>query len=61
MKNMVVLQLNDDGNLHCRQLTDEGVEFVREFGKTQGTRDPYWEEGGTIVLDELIEILNKER
>ena len=61
MKNMIVLQIDDDDNLYCHQLTDEGVEFVRENGEDQVTRSPYWEEGGTIVLDELMEILNKDR
>jgi hypothetical protein len=56
MKNMVVLQKNEDGNIHCRQLSEEGIVHAKS---TDSTED-MWEEGGTILLDELEEILDRE-
>jgi hypothetical protein len=58
MQNIVVLYKLDDGTICCKQLTEKGLEYVND-----GTLEDlgYWEEGGTITLDELEEILNKER
>lgn len=58
MKNMVVLYKNDDGDLHCRQLTEEGRRHVRAERVEGGT--VYWEDGGTVLPEELEEILNRE-
>jgi hypothetical protein len=55
MKNMIVLQKLDDGSIWCQQITVKGKEFIKVY-KDQGM----WEEGGTIVLDEIDEILNRE-
>jgi hypothetical protein len=56
MRNMVVLQKNDDGSVHCRQLSEEGIVHAKSTEST----DDMWEEGGTILLDELEEILDRE-
>jgi hypothetical protein len=58
MQNMVVLYKLDDGTIYCKQLTEKGLEYMNE----DTIEDlGYWEEGGTITLDELEEILDKER
>lgn len=59
MKNMVVLYQTDDGEIYCKQLTKKGIEYVTEVGYDEDP-DGYWEEGGTIFLDELVEILDKD-
>jgi hypothetical protein len=46
----------EDGSIHCSQITEKGKEWV----ETGTVDDGYWEEGGTITLDEIEEILNKE-
>jgi len=56
MKNMVILQKNEDGNIYCQQITEKGIEYVNSDVEDEG----YWEEGGTILPDELEEILNRE-
>lgn len=55
MKNIVVLQKDDDGNIHCKQISEKGREYIKVY-EDQGM----WEEGGTILLDELDEILDRE-
>jgi len=55
MKNMVILQ-KEDGAIYCQQITEKGKKFLENNEKDDG----YWEEGGTITLDELEEILDKE-
>lgn len=55
MKNIVLLY-NEDGNLYCQQITEKGKEYVEADLEDHGM----WEEGGTIVLDELDEILDRE-
>lgn len=55
MKNMVVLQKLDDGTIYCQQISPKGKEYLKVY-EDQGM----WEEGGTILLDELEEILDKE-
>lgn len=57
MRNVVVLYKNEDDQIVCRQLSEAGIAH-RKSGKTEG--EDYWEEGGTILLDELEEILDKE-
>ena len=56
MKNMVLLQKDDDGNIVCQQLSEKGRQYVKSDIEDGG----YWEEGGTILLDEIDEILDKE-
>jgi len=58
MKNMVVLQKNEDGNIYCKQISEKGREF--HLDPTSEKDEGYWEDGGTILLEELEEILNKE-
>jgi len=56
MRNMVILQKTENGNIYCKQITEAGKK--EHFSKTY---DPgFWEDGGTIVLDELEEILDRE-
>ena len=58
MKNMVVLQKNEDGKIYCKQISEKGKEF--HLTPIEESDEGYWEKGGTILLDELEEILNKE-
>ena len=59
MNNVIVLYKNEDGSIYCHELTEKGVKYW-ESGDEEGWE--YWKEGGTIVvLDEIEEILNKER
>ena len=55
MKNMIVLQKLDDGSIYCQQLSTKGKEYIKVY-KDQGM----WEDGGTITLDEIEEILDRE-
>lgn len=56
MKNVVILQKDDNGKIYCQQITKKGIEYMKETDVDNG----YWEDGGTILLDELEEILDKE-
>jgi hypothetical protein len=56
MKNIVILQKDEDGNIYCQQITQKGIDFINEENEDLG----YWEEGGTILLSELEEILDRE-
>ena len=56
MNNMIVLQKNEDGNIYCQQITQKGKKYVEGTEKDE----EYWEEGGTILLDEIEEILNRK-
>ena len=56
MKNMVVLKKDEDGNIYCWQISEQGIE---EWENEED--NDYWDAGGTILLDELEEILDKER
>lgn len=57
MKNIIVLQKDEDDNIFCQQITEKGIEFYNNAEDDEGM----WEDGGTITLDEIEEILNKER
>jgi hypothetical protein len=57
MKNMVVLQKNKEGQIHCKQISEVGKEFHLD---SDGETTDMWEDGGTILLDELEEILDRE-
>lgn len=57
MKNMVVLHKDEVGDIICKQLSPFGIDAV----KAEAFRgEDYWEEGGTILLEELEDILDKE-
>lgn len=58
MRNVVVLYKNEDDYIVCRQLSEKGIESYKAGGGDEG--EGYWEEGGTILLNELEEILDKE-
>lgn len=61
-RNMVVLFKTSDGQIYCKQITPEGLEAIGgNFDKESEFEDIYWEAGGTITLDELDEILSKDR
>lgn len=60
MKNVVILQKDEDGRIHCSQITKEGVEYAMNPDIVAEKNVQYWEEGGFIELDELEEILDKE-
>lgn len=57
MRNVVVLYKNEDDYIVCRQLSEKGIESYKAGGDES---EGYWEEGGTILLNELEEILDKE-
>ncbi len=56
MKNIITLQKDGDGNIYCSQVTEAG----KEYAKLQKESSGYWENGGTITLDEIEEILDKD-
>jgi len=56
MKNMVILYKTEDGGIYCQQITKKGKEYVEADMPGHGC----WDDGGTIVLSELEEILNRE-
>ena len=56
MKNIIVLQKEEDGSILCQQITEKGIEFY--LGDNEDHE--MWEDGGTITLDEIEEILNRE-
>ena len=57
MKNVVVLYKDEDELIYCHKLSKKGVAFYLDETSVD---DGYWEEGGTIVLSELEEILDSE-
>lgn len=59
MKNMVVLFKTEDGKLYCKQATKAGLQYSED--SYEGDSSEWWEEGGTILLEELMEILDSER
>lgn len=59
MNNMILLQKKEDGTIFCSQITEKGKEYVEIFDDA-GIDKGYWEDGGTITLDEIDEILNRE-
>lgn len=56
MKNIITLQKDKDGKIYCRQVTEAGKEYV----KLQKEDSGYWEHTGTITLDEIEEVLDKD-
>jgi hypothetical protein len=57
MKSVVVLYKDEEGLIYCHKLSKKGVAFyMNKDSEDVG----YWEEGGTIVLSELEEILDSE-
>lgn len=57
MKTFVLLQKQDDGTIHCRTLSEEGNKYIHSEGYDELE---HWESGGTILIDELDEILDQE-
>lgn len=57
MKNIVILQKDEDGNIYCQEVSEKGIEYME---KNPEESLEYWKEGGTILLEELNEILDKE-
>lgn len=57
MKNMIVLQKDEDGKIYCKQISEEGKAFHLDDDSVDGGM---WDEGGVILLEELEEILDKE-
>lgn len=56
MKNIIVLQKQEDGTLYCSQITKTGIESMKEEGENPG----FWDDGGSITFEEIEEILNKD-
>jgi hypothetical protein len=59
MRNLVVLQKDKKGNIYCQQLSEKGKQF-RLDNPDGNESDDLWDVGGTIVLSELEEILDRE-
>lgn len=57
MNNIIVLYKDENGDIYCHELTEKGAA-ASELNSIED--DGYWKEGGTILLDEIEEILNKE-
>ena len=55
-RNMVVLHLTKDGDIYCQEISEFGL---LEAGR--GDSELCWSDGGVIQLDELMDILRKER
>lgn len=63
MKNIVMLQKDEDGNIYCREISACGLRYIDaylNYNIEDKDDNGYWKEGGTILLKELEEILNKE-
>jgi hypothetical protein len=60
MNNVVILFKNEEGDLFCRQITKEGIKYMAESKKSGFAEPFYWEEGGTILMEELEEILDRQ-
>jgi len=58
MNNMILLQKNEDGSIYCKAITQKGKEY--HLDPTAEHDDGFWDKGGTILLEELEEILNRE-
>ena len=58
MKNIVILFKTEDGDIYCKEITKKGIEYANNMDKQEDLG--YWEDGGTILLEELEEILDKE-
>jgi len=59
MKNIIVLQKQANGTIYCAEISEEGVKHMEE-ALEEGCEDPlYWKEGGTITIEEIEEILDK--
>jgi len=57
MKNMVVLYKTKDGKIYCQQITEAGIKLTEAY---MDNGEKFWTDGGTIVLNELEEILDRE-
>jgi len=56
MNNIVMLYKDEDDNIYCQQITQKGKEYVEADNDDHGM----WEDGGTITMDDLEEILDRE-
>jgi len=57
MKNVVVVYKDEEGLIYCHKLSEKGVAF---YMGEDITDEGYWNEGGTILMEELEEILDGE-
>lgn len=55
MKAIIMLQKLEDGTIYCRRVAPEYNVNISDCGES-----PYWEDGGTVVLEEIEELLDKE-
>jgi hypothetical protein len=60
MKNIVTLQKDEEGNIYCQEISEEGLKLIKRINDGEIKDTGYWDKGGTILLDELEEILDKE-
>ena len=57
---MVVLYKTEEGDIYCSEITEKGLAAVEAMNSGLEEDDGYWAQGGTIVLDELEEILDRQ-
>ena len=51
-----MLYKDEDDNIYCQQITQKGKEYVEADNDDHGM----WEDGGTITMDDLEEILDRD-
>lgn len=56
MKNIVMLYKDEDDHIYCQQITQKGKEYV----EADNDDHEMWEDGGTITIDDLEEILDRD-
>jgi len=61
MKNIIILQKEEDGNVSYRQVTELAIDYVKENNFIDPSHLPeYWEKWVTIPFEDLGEVLDKE-
>lgn len=53
MKAIIMLQRLEDGTIYCRRVRPKYNVNISNCGEA-----PYWEDGGTVTLEEIDELLN---
>lgn len=56
MKNIILIQLDDDGTIQCQEITPEGKQYMLDTEEDNN----YWTEPKSIYLDEIEDLLQKE-
>ncbi len=59
MKNMILLQKTEDGELYCREISQKGIEYYLDL-KDDDQDEAYWELGQRVWISEIEKILDKD-